>query len=91
MEPLSVLVRGIGDIGSAVAHRLFRAGHRVVIHDVASPAAARRGMAFTDAIFDGLVVLEGVTCRRSTGCGSWRRPLAGSPPPRWRWRTSWST
>ena len=64
MEPLSVLVRGIGDIGSAVAHRLFRAGHRVVIHDVASPAAARRGMAFTDAIFDGLVVLEGITCRR---------------------------
>jgi xanthine dehydrogenase accessory factor len=63
-EALSVLVRGSGDIGSAVAHRLFRAGHRVVIHDGASPAAARRGMAFTDAIFDGDADLEGVTCRR---------------------------
>ena len=59
-----MLVRGIGDIGSAVSHRLFGAGHRVVIHDVPAPAAARRGMAFTDAIFDGSAVLEGVTCRR---------------------------
>src|SRR5437879_11923345 len=64
MEQVSVLVRGIGDIGSAVAHRLFGAGYRVVIHDVPAPAAARRGMAFTDAIFDGPVVLDGVTCRR---------------------------
>src|SRR2546430_12588867 len=64
MDHVRVLVRGIGDIGSAVAHRLFEAGHRVVIHDVPAPAAARRGMAFTDAIFDGPVVLEGVTCRR---------------------------
>ena len=59
-----MLVRGIGDVGSAVAHRLFGAGHRVVIHDVPAPAAARRGMAFTDVLFDGPVVLEGVTCRR---------------------------
>ena len=59
-----MLVRGIGDVGSAVAHRLFGAGHLVVIHDVLAPAAARRGMAFTDAIFGGPVVLEGVTCRR---------------------------
>ena len=64
MDHVSVLVRGIGDIGSAVAHRLFEAGHRVVIHDVPAPTAARRGMAFTDALFDGPVVLEGVTCRR---------------------------
>src|SRR5439155_13860091 len=64
VDHLSVLVRGIGDIGSAVAHRLFGAGHLVVIHDVLAPAAARRGMAFTDALFDGPVVLEGITCRR---------------------------
>ena len=64
MDHVSVLVRGIGDIGSAVAHRLYEAGHRVVIHDVPAPAAPRRGMAFTDALFDGPVVLEGVTCRR---------------------------
>lgn len=57
----TVAVRGIGDVGSAVAHRLFRAGYRVWISDEPSPAAPRRGMSFADAAFDGSAVLEGVT------------------------------
>ncbi len=59
-----VLVRGSGDVGSAVAHRLLRAGHPVVIHDIALPAAPRRGMAFADAIFDGACELDGLRARR---------------------------
>jgi xanthine dehydrogenase accessory factor len=59
-----VLVRGSGDVGSAVAHRLFRAGYGVVVHDVAAPTAHRRGMAFTDAIFDGSCELAGIEARR---------------------------
>lgn len=59
-----VLVRGSGDVGSAVAHRLFRSGHPVVIHDAPWPAAPRRGMAFTDAVFDGACALDGVRARR---------------------------
>lgn len=62
--PPLVLVRGSGDVGSAVAHRLFTAGFPVVIHCEARPAAPRRGMAFADAVFDGQAVLEGVTARR---------------------------
>ncbi len=62
--PLLVIVRGSGDVGSAVAHRLFRSGHTVIIHDGPRPAAPRRGMAFTDAIFDDTAVLEGVVARR---------------------------
>jgi xanthine dehydrogenase accessory factor len=59
-----VLIRGSGDVGSAVAHLLAQRGHAVVVHDVALPAAPRRGMAFADAIFDGGCELEGVTGRR---------------------------
>lgn len=59
-----ILVRGSGDIGSAVAHALFRAGYAVVIHDNPLPTATRRKMAFTDAIFDGGAWLEGVEARR---------------------------
>src|SRR5579863_6389659 len=59
-----VVVRGSGDVGSAVAHRLFRAGYRVVIHDGPAPSAPRRGMAFTDAVFNGTAILEGVRARR---------------------------
>lgn len=58
--PPLVLVRGSGDIGSAMAHRLFTAGFPVVIHDDPTPAAPRRGMAFTDAAFAGSCELEGV-------------------------------
>lgn len=64
MQARAVLVRGSGDVGSAVAHRLFLSGHPVVIHDVPLPAAPRRGMAFTDAIFDGHCELDGVAARR---------------------------
>jgi xanthine dehydrogenase accessory factor len=59
-----VLIRGSGDVGSAVAHLLLRHGHEVVIHDIALPAAPRRGMAFADAIFDGTCELDGVRARR---------------------------
>jgi xanthine dehydrogenase accessory factor len=60
-----VLIRGSGDVGSAVAHLLLRSGHDVVIHDVALPAAPRRGMAFADAVFDGACELDGVAARRA--------------------------
>ena len=59
-----VLIRGTGDIGSAVGHRLFTAGYTVLLHDGAQPNATRRGMAFTDAVFDGRAELAGVTAVR---------------------------
>jgi len=61
---MRILVRGSNDIGSAVAHALFRAGYAVVVHDNPQPTTTRRKMAFTDAIFDGSVVLVGVESRR---------------------------
>jgi xanthine dehydrogenase accessory factor len=59
-----ILVRGSGDVGSAVAHRLFTAGYAVAIHDLPLPTATRRKMAFTDAIFEGSVMLERVQAKR---------------------------
>jgi len=74
-----VVIRGSGDVGSAVAHRLFRAGYPVVIHDGPAPAAPRRGMAFTDAIFDGRVDLAGVAAVRVDDladlAGSWGKAV----------------
>ncbi len=59
----TILVRGSGDVGSAVAHALFGAGYAVFIHDSAQPTATRRKMAFCDAIFDGVAALEGVNAK----------------------------
>ncbi len=63
-RPFPILVRGIGDVGSAVSVLLFRAGYPVALHDEPEPATSRRSMAFTDAVFDGTVALEGITARR---------------------------
>jgi len=57
---IRVLVRGSNDIASAVAHSLYNAGFAVLIHDSPLPTATRRKMAFTDAIFDGQVLFEGL-------------------------------
>ena len=65
MKPRTVLVRGAGDVGSAVAHALFTAGHRVVLHDIAAPPHTRRGMAFVDAIFEGPLTLAGALGKRA--------------------------
>jgi xanthine dehydrogenase accessory factor len=62
-----IVVRGSGDIGSAVAHALFEAGYAVFMHDSAQPSATRRRMAFCDAIFDGEAVLVGVQAKLAAG------------------------
>src|SRR5258706_820330 len=59
-----VLVRGSGDVGSAVAHALYRAGHKVVLHDSPKPAHSRRAMAFVDALYNGVTELDGVLAKR---------------------------
>jgi xanthine dehydrogenase accessory factor len=61
----TVLVRGTGDVGSAVAYALYRAGHSVVLHDTPRPPHHRRGMAFVDALFGRVVNLEGVLGKRA--------------------------
>lgn len=58
-----ILVLGGGDVGSAVAHQLFTRGARVLISERPASPHARRGMAFTDALFDGRAELEGVAAR----------------------------
>lgn len=62
-----VLVRGIGDVGSAVAHCLHGAGYAVAIHDGPQPTVTRRGMAFSDAMYDGSALLDGLEARRVDG------------------------
>jgi xanthine dehydrogenase accessory factor len=71
-----VLVRGVGDVGSAVAVVLFRAGYAVALHDEPAPAAPRRGMAFADAVFDGMARFDGLTGLRVNTSAELRDALA---------------
>src|SRR5580704_18033512 len=77
-----VLVRGVGDIGSAVAVILFRAGYSVALHDEPATPTPRRGMAFADAIFDGWATLDGLTAIRVQNPAELRHALhAGDAIP----------
>jgi xanthine dehydrogenase accessory factor len=62
--PAEVLIRGAGEIASAIAHRLAGAGCRVALQSSRPPIAIRRRMAFSDAYFHGEAELEGLRARR---------------------------
>lgn len=55
-----VLVRGAGEQASGTAHRLFRAGFRVAMTELAEPGCVRRAVAFSEAILLGRTEVEGV-------------------------------
>jgi xanthine dehydrogenase accessory factor len=59
-----VVVLGIADVASAVAHRLFTSGWPVCVHSEPAPAVVRRRMSFADAAYDRRVELAGVRCYR---------------------------
>ncbi len=73
---LVVVVFGANDVASAVAHRLFTAGHAVVLAEGPAPAVTRRGMAFADAVFDGQAELAGLRARRVESVAEVRALLA---------------
>lgn len=63
-----VLIRGAGEIASAIACRLVRAGCRVALQSSRPPIAIRRLMAFSDAYFAGTSRLDDLVSRRFDGC-----------------------
>jgi xanthine dehydrogenase accessory factor len=58
------LLRGGGDLASGVALRLHRAGIKVVITELAQPLAVRRAVSFSEAIYEEVHTVEGITARR---------------------------
>lgn len=55
-----VVLRGGGDIASGIAHRLKRSGFRVVILDIEKPLCIRRKVSFSEAIYSGVIEIEGI-------------------------------
>jgi len=59
-----VMLRGGGDLGSGVAHRLHVSGFRVVILETPAPTLVRHTVSFGTAVFTGSIEVEGVVARR---------------------------
>jgi xanthine dehydrogenase accessory factor len=65
LSELIVLVRGGGEVGSAIAYRLSRCHFRVCITEIASPLAISRGVSFSEAIYDTTKMVEDLTAERT--------------------------
>ncbi|HWO40983.1 MAG TPA: selenium-dependent molybdenum cofactor biosynthesis protein YqeB [Candidatus Eisenbacteria bacterium] len=64
LSDLTVLVRGGGEMGSGIAHRLHQSHMRVLITETAAPTAVRRTVAFAEAVYEGEQTVEGVKAVR---------------------------
>lgn len=61
--PERIVIKGAGDLGTGVAHRLWRSGFEVVLLELPEPLVVRWGAAFATAVFRGSWTVEGVTAR----------------------------
>ena len=59
MNQTVVAVRGGGDIGTGVAHRLFRCGFKVIVLEAPQPTVIRRKVSFAQAVYSGRIEVEG--------------------------------
>lgn len=65
IELKTVWVRGAGEMGSACALVLHNTGFKVFTSEREYPLAIRRTVTFSDAIYDGSAMVEGVLARRT--------------------------
>ena len=70
------VIRGAGDIASAIALRLHRCGMRVVMTEIAQPLTVRRTVAFSEAVRLGEAQVEGVRAVRVANAGEAAAVLA---------------
>ena len=63
-KDILIICRGGGDLATGVVHRLFRAGFPVLVLETDYPAAIRRQVSFSEAVYDGTATVEGVTAER---------------------------
>lgn len=59
-----VIVRGAGDISTGTIHRLWSAGYRVLALETLHPAAIRRQVALSEAVYQGRAAVEGAVAVR---------------------------
>lgn len=75
---LVIAIKGAGELASAVAWRLHRSGMPLlVLLEREDPLAVRRGVSFSEAVYDGRKTVEGISASRAAtpeACGRlWER------------------
>lgn len=60
MDKNCILIKGAGDLASAVALRLYHAGYSIVMTEIDMPTAIRRTVAFAEAVYTKSCKVENV-------------------------------
>jgi xanthine dehydrogenase accessory factor len=60
---LKVLIRGGGELASAVAYRLAQSHFRIIMTETPHPEAVRRNVSFCEAVYDSEKTVESLTAR----------------------------
>ena len=55
-----ILVRGGGDLATGTIHRLWSVGLKVLVLEAEQPAAIRRQVSVSEAVYEGEAVVEGM-------------------------------
>ncbi|SCK01922.1 selenium-dependent molybdenum hydroxylase system protein%2C YqeB family [uncultured Clostridium sp.] len=58
-----VLIKGAGDLATGIAHRLRRCGFDIVMTEIEEPTTVRRTVAFSQAVYDKTVEVEGIKAK----------------------------
>ncbi len=75
------LVRGAGDVATAVALRLRQEGFSVVCTELPRPTCLRRAVSFAEAVYEGRWTVEGVVAVLARSPGEARRALERGEVP----------
>lgn len=61
-----VLIRGGGDLASAVIQKLHNSGFSVIVSEIEHPKMVRRTVSFANAVYEGEYTVEGITAVHTT-------------------------
>lgn len=66
IHDLIVAIKGAGEMATGIAHRLYEANiRRIVMTEIPEPITVRRTVAFSEVVYEGEVIVEGVHAKRA--------------------------
>lgn len=81
MKNRLIIVRGGGDLATGTIHRLWSSGYPVLVLETESPAAIRRKVAVSEAVYDGSAVVEGMCAVRIESAEAAKRVIEEGKVP----------
>ncbi len=62
---MPIFIKGAGDLASAVALRLYKAGYQIVMSEISAPTMVRRTVAFAEAVYTDTCEVENIRAAKA--------------------------